>query len=73
MDGLTPSRGAAPKKIGKQIPVVYRPSNPERAIHDTALGAWFIPTVILAVGIVLLLVGIIGLLFGVGVLTVSSE
>ena len=51
-------------EVGKQVPVVYQPSNPEQAILDTALGTWVIPTLSLAVGVVLLLVGLIGLLGG---------
>jgi len=58
-------------KIGKQVAVVYQPIT-EQAVLDTALGTWLIPTVILAVGIVLLLVGLIGFLIDVGVLTASS-
>ncbi len=51
-------------EVGKQVPVVYRPSKPEQAILDTALGTWLIPTAFLVVGVVLIVLGLIGLLSG---------
>ena len=49
-------------KVGKQVPVVYQPSKPERAILDTALGTWVIPTMGLVIGVGLCLFGLIGFL-----------
>ncbi len=51
-------------KVGKQVPVVYRPSKPEQAILDTALVTWLTPTVCLVVGVPLIVLGLIGLLNG---------
>ena len=51
-------------EVGKQVPVVYQPSKPERAVLATTPGSWLLPTLLLAAGLVVFLVGIIGLLAG---------